>query len=168
MNLTQSALKDLLDYNEHTGALTWKVTRSSKVREGQEAGWPACTYSGKWYRRIGIDYETYYAHRVIWMIVHGRLPKNQIDHINGDGLDNRLSNLRDVTVLINNKNVRKRATNKSGCTGVHWLKSKKRWVATISADKSTIYLGRFIEKWDAICVRKSAERKFGFHLNHGS
>ena len=69
------------------------------------------------------------AHRVAWAIYYGVWPTGMIDHINGDGLDNRICNLRDVTHKENARNSRRKATNKSGCSGVMRDKHKKKWVA---------------------------------------
>ncbi len=92
----------------------------------------------------------------------------QIDHINGDGMDNRWINLRAVTHLENCKNVKLLSSNKSGCAGVSYQKDKDRWRAEIYDNNKRIYLGSFKDKQDAINARNIANIKYGYHKNHGS
>lgn len=67
-----------------------------------------------------------------------------VDHINGDPRDNRLENLRAISQRDNNRNTRKRRSNKSGHKGVSWDKEKGRWVAYGKSEEcKTIFLGRF-------------------------
>lgn len=58
----------------------------------------------------------------------------EIDHINGNGLDNRRGNLRPVTRSQNRRNSRKRTDNTSGHIGVYWHKQKRRWEAQVKLD----------------------------------
>lgn len=74
----------------------------------------------------------------------------QIDHINGDGLDNRLENLRIVYKAQNLFNQRKRAKNTSSqYKGVYLHKKKQKWQAQIQHNKKVIYLGYFHKEKDA-------------------
>jgi len=108
------------------------------------------------------------AHTVIWAIVHGRWPEHQIDHINRDPSDNRICNLRDVPGVVNLRNSSLYQSNKSGHCGVYWSKSRDRWVASINDDDGKqVYLGSFQSLDEAARARKSAERFYGYHENHG-
>jgi len=99
--ITVERLKELLNYNETTGAFTWKVTpKSYRVAVGDVAG----GVHSKGYIHIKIDGVTRFAHRLAWLYVFGSLPKQQIDHINRIKTDNRISNLRDVSATENNRN----------------------------------------------------------------
>lgn len=83
-----------------------------------------------------------------------------VDHINGDTLDNRKSNLR---ITTNGSNIRKgkiRTNNKSGITGVRFRKERNRWVASIKVNYKKINLGSFKNKEDAIKARREAEKKY--------
>jgi len=91
----------------------------------------------------------------------------EVDHINGDGTDNKLVNLREVSRTMNNQNASRRVDNKSGVTGVSWFKPARKWQAYISVDCRRIYLGVFSDLDEAIAVRKAAELQHGFHENHG-
>ena len=110
--------------------------------------------------------KSYSAHRVIWVMVNGGNPK-YIDHINGDKLDNRLSNLRAVTPKDSAKNMPMCKTNNSGVTGVRWYKRTSRWRSEIFVNGKYIHLGYFKNKFDAILARLTAEKEHDFHPNHG-
>jgi len=101
------------------------------------------------------------------MIHSGKLIDGQIDHINGDRCDNRLLNLRVVSPQVNAMNRSNRSDNTSGCLGVCWHPSTQKWRARIKVMGKQKSLGLFAEKIDAICARKDAEKKYGFHRNHG-
>jgi hypothetical protein len=67
----------------------------------------------------------------------------QVDHINGDGLDNRRCNLRFATQAQNQANQRSARGSSSMFKGVGWFKQTKRWVARIKKDKKEYHLGYF-------------------------
>lgn len=73
----------------------------------------------------------------------------EVDHRNGNGLDNRLSNLRCATSQQNKHNQRAKGNNKSGYKGVFWETRSKRWLARIMIDGKTKYLGSFTNPEDA-------------------
>jgi hypothetical protein len=76
-------------------------------------------------------------------------PKDmQVDHINGDGLDNRRANLRICTHADNQHNRKKQKTNTSGYKGVFWNKQYKKWEVQIRAEKK-IRVGMFSDKEEA-------------------
>ena len=95
--------------------------------------------------------------------------KLTVDHINGDPLDNRMSNLRDVTQGENCRNLSLNKRNKSGCSGVNERKGIKgsTWQVQVRPNGTTLNLGTFKTLAKAIEVRKAAEVKYGFHKNHG-
>ena len=121
---------------------------------GSAAGWSGC--GGK-YQQIRLLGETHYAHRLAWLYVHGEWPKNDIDHRDGDTWNNRISNLRDVTRSVNNRNVlRPRRNGSSGIVGVSWHKATGKWQANIYAGKH-IHLGRFDTKEEAAAAYQRAK-----------
>ena len=109
--------------------------------------------------------KTYPSHVLAYILHTGRRPDGMLDHINHDRTDNRWENLRVVTPAENMKNKSKYKNNKSGHTGVY--SKGKRWAANIRLDGCLKYLGTFNCKTSALIARKHAERKFGFHTNHG-
>lgn len=174
-------LRQLLRYEPDTGRLFWKKRPVWMFSDGHRdaAGncnnWnarysekPAFTAKMKNGYRIGaVGDRSLLAHRVIWAIVNGEWPEDQVDHINGDRQDNRLKNLRSVCRAENNKNSKRPCTNTSGVVGVGWRPRQNKWLAQIKTGGKAHYLGCFDDKQDAIRARKDAERKYGFHKNHG-
>ena len=159
----QETLHELMRLDSSTGHLYWRERPSRNVDISKPAG---CA-NPRGYRRIVIKGRMHYAHRLVWLYVHGCWPKSQIDHINGVKLDNRLENLRDVTNHENQKNQTMYKTNTSGHVGVCWDKGRGNWNAQIQIDGKRKNLGRYVDLQDAIDVRKAAEKQHGFHTNHG-
>lgn len=99
------------------------------------------------YRVLSLDCHHLLEHRLVWFYVHGEWPK-EIDHINRDGLDNRLCNLREVTHFVNSINRKMHVNNTSGVKGVK--RFRKKWMASFG----TKYLGVFETKDEAAAVRE--------------
>lgn len=83
-----------------------------------------------------------------------------VDHIDGNTLDNRKSNLRITHRKHNPKNTVLYANNTSGHKGISWHKDRQKWQVGIQVDKNNIYLGIFDNLEDAVEVRKEAEIKY--------
>jgi len=84
----------------------------------------------------------------------------EVDHRNGNGLDNRRHNIRVVTRAQNRWNSKRRKDNKSGVKGVSWHSTNKMWVANIKVNKKLHHLGSFESIELAIRARKSAEKRY--------
>ena len=97
-----------------------------------------------------------YMHRVIAKAEDGV----EVDHINGNGLDNRLENIRITSRKWNSKNYRKPVTNTSGEKGVSWSRGKNKWHATISNGNKDIHIGYFENIVDASNAYKKAAKKY--------
>lgn len=176
----QKTLQELLEYDPDSGKLFWKprsidwfnpsATRSAEhiraiwnVRyAGKEA---LATVQGGGYASGPMLGKTRKKHRVIWKLVYGYDPID-IDHIDGDRLNNRLSNLRNVTRQENTKNRAVRRTHSTGVTGV-CIRPSGSFVATIWDGHKNRYLGDFKTLDDAATARKHAQQQHGFHPNHG-
>jgi hypothetical protein len=172
--LTAEQLRDALDYDPETGVFMWKDRPLSHFASPQAhasytsrcAGKVAGADTGDGYLRVNVYRKKYLCHRLAWFYVYGKWPKQHIDHVNGDRLDNRIANLRDVSNTDNHRNVRMVKTNTSGVLGVRFDARHNRWAASISAH-AKIHLGSFKTKEEAIAARKAAERQYGYHPNHG-
>ncbi len=176
--LDPALLRMLLHYDPETGELVWRerspemfgdphaaLAARAEWWNGRYAGKPAITALSKGYRRGWVLSTMVPAHRVAWAIHHGRWPDQCIDHINGVRHDNRIANLREVSERDNHLNVKRYVVNKSGIVGV--CRVGKVWIANIKYRGRQIHLGRFATKEAAAIARKAAERRFGFHENHG-
>jgi hypothetical protein len=119
------------------------------------------------YKQGAIDNVNHYAHRVAWAMHYGEWPNGVIDHINGDGNDNRIKNLRLATVSDNAKNAKLSKANSSGMTGVTYIKNRGKWRGQIVHQGRCNFLGHFNDVNEAISARKKAEVEYGFHPNHG-
>jgi hypothetical protein len=162
--LTQSFLKSVLNYSPENGVLTWKNPTGDGVKIGWVAGCVAKMKNGKKYLKVGINGKSYYAHRVIWVYMTGEYPEKQVDHEDGNGLNNKWLNLKKATNTSNHRNRRLPSDNVSGCIGVAYNKNRHRWQASIS----TVYLGSFDNIFEAACIRKAAEISNNYHPNHGN
>lgn len=168
-------VRNLLRYEPETGRLYWRERpsamfssqRSHSTWNARYAGREALTADNGLGYKIGSIFNRHYlAHRIAWVIIYGKWP-DVIDHINGNPGDNRLSNLRSVTVSENCCNSKRNRKNTSGQTGVTWSRAANKWAAQISLNGQAHFIGVFSDKADAIAARKSAERDLGFHPNHG-
>jgi len=83
-----------------------------------------------------------------------------IDHINGNGLDNRRCNLRICTREQNLKNQKRHKNNKCGYKGVHWVPLLKKWRAGIYSDGKDIYIGVYASLEDAAKAYNKAAIKY--------
>ena len=164
-------LDRLFSYKHKTGNIRNRIDRGYK---GGMAKAGAIATSRDSYGYLVVKFtkdgrRVYYkAHRLAWLLYYGVDPGNmQIDHVDGNKENNVISNLRLVDHQGNSMNQRKHKNNKSGITGVSWNKADSKWQVNISDRGEQRYLGIFEDKFEAICCRKSAERRLGYHKNHG-
>jgi hypothetical protein len=146
-------LHQKLSYKPDTGELAWKID-TQWTRSGHAAG-TLCNG----YIKISINKVIIPAHRIILAMENGVWPFGEVDHINGNRSDNRLSNLREVTHQQNCINRSKATNNKSGYVGVSWHAGGNKWQAHISVNRKTIYLGLFDTAEKAHESYRSAAKK---------
>lgn len=94
------------------------------------------------------------------VLMHQLLGFSKYDHIDRDELNNLENNLRPATASENSQNRGVQSNNTSGVTGVGWDKKSKKWIARIKLHGQSIYLGSFINKYDAIVARLNAEKEY--------
>lgn len=112
----------------------------------------------KEYAKISIKRKTIKMHRLIMNTPQGM----DTDHINGNGLDNRKSNLRICTQSQNEANKGLQKNNTSGFKGVQWNKQYKKWSAKINKNKKSFYVGYFTDKKEAAkAYNTKAKELFG-------
>lgn len=165
--ITQKELKEQLKYDPETGEFVRLTSRGKMFKAGDIAGVSGSYGGGKHYIHICIKCKKYLAHRLAWLYVYGEFP-NEIDHKDGCGKNNKLSNLREVTRQENSKNRRRQSNNTSGICGVSWDKRRSSWRVRVNVNSKYKNIGMFETLLDAACARKSANIKFSFYPNHGS
>ena len=138
LSLHYDKAKELLNYNPDTGIFTWKSHRSSNAMKGSVAGYKTKCKRIKICITLGKVKKTLLSHRIAWFIYYKEMPKNEIDHINGDATDNRICNLRSVNHQENMFNIGIGKRNKTGFLGVSLYRKTGKYRASIS------HLGKFI------------------------
>ena len=179
-NLTQCILKKLITYNPDTGIITRKKLDydmrvyfhpGNFTQWNQDAGKQLGVINTHTKRnnyqtvQLSIFGVNYTASRLIWLYMTGDWPEHHIDHINGNSIDNRWCNLRDITCQENLRNQKIRKNNRSGKAGVYWCNTKKRWIAKGSVVENgknqAKHLGAFHSLEDAIKARCEWEESQG-------
>lgn len=168
-------LRKLLRYDPETGKLFWcerpremfQDNRAFNTWNSRYSEKLAFTNNAHGYRQGSIFGRKYLAHRVAWALSTGAWPENQIDHVNGVKSDNRIKNLRDVTIQENMRNFPRQRNNRSGATGIYWESRRGKWLVQIGLNGKLKHVGYFSDFEKAVAARKDAEMKYGFHKNHG-
>lgn len=169
--ITQEQAAEFLRYEPETGRLVWIKKASDKTMIGKRAGWQR---SPGGYRQVGFKGQILYEHRLIWLLVTGRFPACQVDHINGIKDDNRLENLREASSSQNIVNIGAKRDNKSGAKNVHWCRTKQRWVAKVKLNGRTKHAGEFRDYEQAVEAAAAARAalhgefasQFGYELHN--
>ena len=163
--ITPEEAHEFFRYDPESGQIFWRHDRR-KARAGAEAG---TIYRGRLgeYRQVCFNYKIYRTHRLAWLLMTGDWPRGEIDHIDGDGLNNRWGNLRDVSRQENSCNRRVSSDNTSGYHGISWHRLAKKWSARICHAGKHESLGLYSDLSEAVAARDKAERRLGFHDNHG-
>ena len=153
-NKEKQKLKEFIDEYLYIipeqGLIYWK-----KGRQGVKH--KLAGYYDNGYRSIRIQGVKYKYHRIIWFYVYGYLPENPIDHINGDKLDNRIDNLREVSVSCNIRNTKGYSHNTSGFIGVSFDKYKDKYKSYIHIKRKSVNLGLYNKAIDAAKAKAAFE-----------
>ena len=143
-------------YNPWTGELF----RLGKLKE-KRAG----TVVDRGYRVIHFGGRLYLEHRLIWFMMTGEWPKNEVDHINRDRVDNRWSNLREATKFEQGGNMTRRYDAKNLFQGATKRPNAVSYVSTIRHNGKKIHLGCFetAEEAHEAYLEASAKLRGEFH-----
>jgi hypothetical protein len=153
-------LHRLFAYDPTTGKLTWRLKPHQKAQRIQPGDDVGTVKKGRGnYLSIGIGRKYYLAHRIIWKMTTGDDPADQIDHVDGDRLNNRWNNLRPASNGQNKWNSSLSRNNKSGVKGVCWDAGHKKWKAYISIGGKQSRLGRFASIDEAAVAVNAARTK---------
>lgn len=159
-------LRTLINYDSVTGMMTW-LPRGQVSFDAKLAGKPAFAQrSGNYLigRLGGVNLK---AHRVAWALHYGEWPHGLIDHVDGNPMNNAISNLRCVSGLENAQNQGIKRTNSSGEMCISWFKRYAKWQVKITVNHKQKHIGFFAEMDEAIVARDKAWAEHGFHENHG-
>lgn len=161
MKLTKEFLTEFLSYDEITGDLTWNP-RGIKDWDTKYAGKVAGHVRKDGYRALSLFGKSYLVHLIIWVIMTGELPKEELDHKDRNKNNNSFENLREADRSLNNKNRGVRKDNLSGYTGVSYVKSRNKWRVRIANGAKEIALGMYNSFEEAVQIRKKAEVDYGY------
>jgi len=138
MNNLHEKANYLYCYNPLTGIFTHRNPANRRIIIGSQAG-----SKSNGHIALKIDGKSYQAHRIAWLLTYGKMPNGILDHVNLDGMDNRICNLRECSHSQNNYNHYIQKRNQTGYKGVFKLKETGRYKAYITVDKKRITLGHY-------------------------
>ncbi|MGM8463013.1 HNH endonuclease [Enterobacter cloacae] len=152
---TGISLRELIDFRQWTESQLFELWR---LQPGDDSG----------YAYIKVDRVKYSAHRLAWLYVHGSMPEEQIDHVNNNRSDNRISNLRLASRSQNMMNQYVRKDSISGVKGVGWDKKMQSWRARCQVGGKRVVIGWFDSVEEAEeSLRVYREQYHGEFANHG-
>jgi len=152
--ITQDRLKEVLDYDRHTGIFTWRV-QQGRARPGMRAG----SRSHHGYRYVDVDGVRYSEHCLALLYAFNHWPDRQVDHRNGIRDDNRIYNLNTCQPHENQQNRKKKDNTSSRYIGVSYSQRAKKWRASIRANGVNYELGYFYTEADARDAYLSAKKR---------
>lgn len=167
IEVTAEQIRTICTYHPDTGVFA-RVLRKTPFGE-----WVNCfrvpkSTTAYGYLQMNVNGWPYLVHRLIVLYTLGYFPLEDVDHIDGDRLNNRWSNLRLVNRQENLRNCGVRSDNTSGQVGVSFAKDRRSWHAYIGDGDERTSLGHFKTFDEAVAARRGAERILGYHTNHGA
>ena len=178
-DLSAAQVRRRLHYDPETGVLTWRARTAidipnKRIRKswntryaGTEAGSLLPTSNGEgFYRTVMWGGRRKLAHRLAWLWMTGEWPEGELDHRDGEGLNNRWLNLREASTVQNRRNARVKRTNTHGLKGVR--ANARKYAASITIAGRITHLGNFDTPEEAHAAYVEAARKhFGEFANPG-
>ncbi len=159
---SQELLLEYLAYDPNTGHLTWIKKAGNSTVLNSRAG--STSKSG--YRRLMFKGKQYQEHHVIWCMVHGYFPPEQLDHDDQVRDNNRISNLIEVTQSENSRNRARRNTSIDEA-GIWYCKRRRRYIAEITFEGKKVFQKSYQDIEQAIEERQAKLKEYGFNENHG-
>lgn len=154
-------LRERFILDRSTGQLFWKHYKgASRKWNTRWAGKPAGSLSkGMGYIDLTIDNIHCRAHTVVFVLVKGYWPENEVDHRNRVRNDNRPRNLREATKAQQRQNAGRRSDNTSGAVGVTWDQRRQVWIAQIQLSGKHYSAGQHATREAAIVARDKLKAK---------
>lgn len=167
--MNDSDISKRLRYEPDTGNLIWLETGVKRWDSRYAGSVAGCAFQGTKCKKAYIvikfnDSKTKLAHQVAFFLMSGRWPSG-VDHVNGNGCDNRWDNLREATKQQNNRNRRLGDKSSTGLHGVYLRNGRYR--VTVKDGAKSKGLGTFDTVFEAACRRKSFEVLSGYSEGHG-
>ena len=152
-------LKTRIRVDVDAGKVFWiDATKHHKRLNGTEAGTPRKTHHGKSYWHVKVDSYPLKRSHLVFLFATGKWPTLQIDHINGNSLDDRTANLREATATQNAWNHKGRAKKTGLPMGIREIPSGK-YQARIARDKKTIHIGLFATIEQAVSAYQNKRKE---------
>ena len=153
--------REMLRLDVETGRLYWR-TSGGRRKAGAEAG--GINHSG--YLRVSLMGRYFFAHRIVWMLIHGEWPSAIVDHADRNRANNRPSNLRVANKSLNAQNSTSRSDSRTGLRGVGWSGVKGKYRARISINGHRETLGYFDDPNEAHAAYMEASAQLHPYAPH--
>ena len=154
--LTKEYVDSVLEYDSTSGVFIWKRDNDNHFHhKGKIAG--RVNKDGR--VQIKINGNMYSAHRLVFLLENGAFPELDVDHVDGNPLNNSRSNLRLATKQQNRYNTKLAKNNKLGVKGVH-LTRLNRFSVAVSINGVQEYLGTYATLEEATAVAESNRNKY--------
>lgn len=151
---------------DENGVLWWRRQKTGRSRPRVLDKPVGSIHLNGNYIQINFNSTRYLAHTVCWVLYYGKWPERQLDHIDGDTLNNRKDNLREVSSSENKHNPQKLyATNTTGYPGITYFKRDGTYIVRLSVNGTRIYGGTFKTLDGAIVKRALMEKRYGVHAH---
>ena len=126
--------------DDTNGMLYWKERKAKHTEIGGIVG----KVNPKGYLVFHFDGVITRVHRIIYKMYYGIEPEGELDHIDGNKLNNKPENLRLASRYQNNQNIKKQKNSTSGHKNVYWKEANKKWAVTISAFGKKYHFGYYL------------------------
>lgn len=156
--LSEVELHEWFNYEPETGNIYWKKSPKPSIKPGDLVK----AKHGCGYLLASVKGKTFLQHRLAWFLYYGEWPYDQVDHIDGDRKNNKLTNLRLASKKENMWNSKGKPNKTSEYKGVSWDRVRNKWAVYIKYDNKVKNVGRFNNEVEAaLTYDKWAREKFG-------